>query len=340
MSYKINMGQWNSVFAVPVSVVDKHIKLANETHLKVLLYLLRNSDFDNTDETLAEALNISADEASNAVRFWIDRELLQSNGCELSPPINSETVVVASEKTISKTDETAKKPRTVPSRAQKPDPAFVSKLLKEDAILAGFLEDTQRALKKPLSNGDISTLVMLYDTYGLPCDVIAMLITHLSETGDANMRSIERIGLRWADEGIKTAEDAVIEIERMQNSREAWGSVSSLLGIRNVGHPTKSQTEHAYRWLYVWNFNDEMITEAYERCVNTKGEYNIRYINAILQKWNEKNIKSLDVLHKYEEKSKKSGKSKKARSEKGSVFSIDGASFDITKFENDSLFDD
>ena len=43
MSYHINLGQWNSVFAVPASLVDQHIKLASEAQLKVLLYILRHS---------------------------------------------------------------------------------------------------------------------------------------------------------------------------------------------------------------------------------------------------------------------------------------------------------
>ena len=39
-----------------------------------------------------------------------------------------------------------------------------------------------------------------------------------------------------------------------------------------------------------------MIIEAYERCVKIKGDYNISYINAILKRWHEKGIKSLDEL--------------------------------------------
>ena len=83
-----------------------------------------------------------------------------------------------------------------------------------------------------------------------------------------------------------------------------------------------------------------MITEAYERCVNTKGEYNIRYINAILQKWNDKDIRSLDQLREEESASRKQAKAKKTNNPKGSVFSVENASFDVTKYENNSLFDD
>lgn len=335
MFCKINLGQWNSVFAVPSSVVDQHIKLASEAQLKVLLYLLRHAGEELTESAVASALRISEEETENAIRFWIERELFAPVEGGLAP---SQSVSEAPAP-VSAPAEEAKKLRTAVSRAQRPDPAFVAKLLQEDASLAGLLEEAQTVLKKPLSSGDTATLVMLYDTFGLPCAVIALMMNYLASAGSANMRAIERCGIRWADDGIKTVEDAEREIEHMSNSRDAWKSVSTLFGIRNVGNPTKAQLEHADRWVNIWHFSDEMITEAYERCVDTKGVYNISYINAILKRWYEKGIKSLDTLKKEEAASKNKPKPKK-KSGKGSVFSVEGASFDVKKYEEDSLFDD
>ena len=336
MSYQINLGQWKSVFAVPSSVVDQHIKIASEAQLKVLLYLLRRSDDENSAEQIGEALRLSAEEVQNAVDFWIERDLLtkQDNTlvpCSAPQPVSHDTPVEKAEP--------AKKPHTTISRARRPDPMFVAKLLQENIILAELLDEVQRILNKPLSPGDTATIVMLYDSFGLPCDVILMLITYLDSIGSANMRAIERYGIQWADKGIKTVDDAGRETARMKASREAWGRESSLLGIRNVGNPTKAQMEYADRWLNTWQFSDEMITEAYERCVNTKGTYNISYINAILKRWYEKGIKSLDTLQKEESAKQRKPKSK-AKSGKGSVFSVEGASFDVSKYENTSLFDD
>ena len=338
MSYQINLGCWNEIFAVPAAVVDQHIKIASEAQLKVLLYLLRHSGKSLETSDIAKALNLSDQEAENAVEFWAERGLLTSVGDSLTPAQGEQKVSVPVAESQPAISEKPKKPHTTVSRAQRPDPMFVSKLLKEDVYLASLLENIQSDLNKPLSPGDTATIVMLYDTFGLPCEVIALLIEYLKSIGCANMRSIEKYGIRWADDGIKTAADAEREIDRMTHSREAWGSVSSLLGIRNIGNPTKSQLDHANRWVNEWGFSDEMIVEAYERCVNTKGEYNIRYINAILQKWNNKGIKSLDTLK--EEESAAKNKQKKKTSPKGSVFSTENASFDVSEYEESSLFDD
>lgn len=331
MSYQINLGQWSSVFAVPSSLVDQHLKLATESSLKVILYLLKHSDTENSVDAVSNALSISEAEVGNAIEFWIDRGLLISADGVLTPPNKTRTDADA-EKAESVAAEKPKQ-KTPPPRSVRPDSAFVAQLLKDDISLRGLLEEAQTALNKPLSSGDTASVVMLYHTYGLPCEVIALLIHQCVFVGKGNMRAIERIGRSWSDKGIVTVEQAEEEIERAASGHQAWSHISSLFGIRSVGNPTQSQIEHADRWMNIWNFSDEMLVEAYERCVNTKGEYNIRYINAILSRWYEKGIKSLDTLKESEANVKKPKKSAKK-----SAFTFENDSYDVTKHK--SLFDD
>lgn len=339
MAYRINLGQWNTIFAVPACVVDSHIKLATEAQLKVLLYLLRHAGEEMGEETLASALNISLEEIKNALDFWCEREVLSFSEGSLVPSEKPSEQIAPTAPAEPKAEKPAEKPRTTISRAQRPDQLTVGRLLQEDKLLAGLLDDAQQIMKKPLSPGDAATLVMLYDSFGLPCEVIALMMNYLSASGSANMRSIERLGIRWADEGIRTSDDALREIDRMTSSKEAWKKISELFGIHTIGNPTKSQLEHADRWRNEWHFSDEMITEAYERCVDKKGAYDIRYINGILKRWHEKGIKSLDSLKESESASKNRHKAKN-KSGKGSMFTLDGASFDVKKYEEDTLFDD
>lgn len=336
MNYHIDLGQWNQIFAVPSAVVDRHLRLASEAQLKVLLYLLRHAGDGCDENTLAESIGVSADEIMNAVDFWAQRGLIRRDGGELSPAEGAISAPVP-EDDASLTE--LKKPHTAISRAVRPDSAFVSRMLGEDVNLAGLMEEAQSVLKKPLSPGDTATLVMLYDTFGLPCEVIAMLLNYAADSGSANMRTVERLGIAWSDNGVNTVELAEQEIERIARSREAWGRISSLLGLHTAGRPTQAQLTTAERWLNTWGFHDEMIAEAYERCVNSKGEYSMSYMNAILKKWFEKRIFSMDALRASEARPA-SAKSSKKQNAKGSVFSSEGASFDLTKYEKQSLFDD
>ena len=338
MSYSINLGQWNHIFAVPASVADQHLKLATEAQLKVLLYLLRHAGENVSDEQLSQATAVSAEEASNAAAFWIERGVLIRNGGELTPP---QAAAEASAVHAPAGEEPKAEPRehhTAVSRAVRPDTAFVTDLLREDKNLAGLLEEAQNVMQKPLSPGDTATLVMLYSTFGIPCEVLAMLLHYVASIGSANMRTVERIGISWSDAGIDTVEAAEHEIDRMIHSREAWGRVSSLLGLVTIGRPTQAQLMNADRWLNEWGFNDEMILEAYERCVNSKGAYHMSYLNAILKRWYEKRIFSLDALKASEAKAP--AKKPQKKSAKGSVFSAEGASFDLAQYEKQSLFDE
>jgi len=54
MSMKINLGAWNSIFAVPSSVVDEGLKFSDGVKLKVLLYLLRHSGEDVNESDISK----------------------------------------------------------------------------------------------------------------------------------------------------------------------------------------------------------------------------------------------------------------------------------------------
>ena len=43
MSINIDLGAWNSIFAVPSKVVDEGLKFSDGVKLKVLLFVLRNA---------------------------------------------------------------------------------------------------------------------------------------------------------------------------------------------------------------------------------------------------------------------------------------------------------
>ena len=67
----------------------------------------------------------------------------------------------------------------------------------------------------------------------------------------------------------------------------------------------KKQLEYGDKWVSEWKFSPEMLREAYERCVDTKGTMNLRYIDGILKRWNASNLHTLDELHKYEKSASK-----------------------------------
>ena len=146
---------------------------------------------------------------------------------------------------------------------------------------------------------------MLKDTCGLPLDVIFMLIHYCASIDKGNIRTIENIGVQWANDGIYSLEAAENKIEQIQKTTANFSVVSKAFGLKNVGSPTKKQLEYGDKWISEWKFSPEMLREAYERCVDTKGTMNLRYIDGILKRWHAGNVHTIDELNKYEKSASK-----------------------------------
>ena len=342
MSYNIDFGVWGSVFAVPTDVVDKGLKLASEAQVKVLLYVLRNSGSTITDDIVAQALGIHTDDVTDAITYWADKGLLVRTEFALTLPQNRKSEEVsASNNVVSVADceknndvafVSSDKPRPV-SRATKPEPGYVAKRLRADKSLVFLMDEAQRILGKVLSNSDTATLVMLHDTDGLPVEVILMLMEHCVQIDKGNMRYIEKTGIRWASDGVTTISLAEEKIKRYSESSVAWNIVAAVFGIHLSGTPTKKQLEYANQWVNVWKFTESMLRLAYERCVDSKGELNLSYINGILRRWFEQGLRNPDEVLSAD-------MTKSANKKKQGSASSDTASYDIDEYEKKSIFDD
>lgn len=331
MTVKINFNSFNGVFAVPLALVDSHLKLATESQLKVLLFVLRHNAVDLTPDSISKAVNVHPGEVENAIDFWCERGILSCDD-----KVNNEKFADVTAQNINELTNvtTEQKPEinkrvTLTSRLQRPDISYVANRLSQDKALADLMNDIEFTLGKLLSAGDKATVVMMKETLGLPCEVIILLVNYCVSSGKGNMRAIEKMAANWSDNGIFTIEAADKMITHLDMSNNAWQKVSKIFGIKNIGLPTNTQLTYADTWCNEWKFSDDMLLEAYTRCVNTKGEYNIRYINGILKKWYADKIFNLDDLALKESKSK----NKKKNNERN-------ASYDIETFESKSLFND
>lgn len=334
MAYNIDFGVWGSVFAVPAAVVDKGLKLASEAQLKVLLYVLRNSGATLSDESVAEALSLHPEDVRDAITYWCDKGLLLRTASSVTMAENTQTGESASASAPvqgASDAQKADKPRPV-SRVSKPEPGYVAKRLRADKNLVLLMDEAQRILGKVLSNADTATLVMLHDTDGLPVEVILMLLEHSVQIDKGNMRYIEKTGIQWASEGITTISLAEEKIRRFSESSVAFTTVSAVFGMRIGGTPTKKQLEYADLWINEWKFSESMLRLAYEKCVDTKGELNLSYINGILRRWFEQGLRNPQEVANSD--------ASKQKSNKKQTSSVQTPSYDIDEYEKKSIFDD
>lgn len=334
MSIQINLGVWRSVFAVPSQIVDEGLKFADGVKLKVLLYVLRNADGDLELETVSQATGVNVTDIPEALEYWVSRGVLKKENGVFSPESSEEAVQPPDRKdnppktaqAVADEVEQQKK-RFVVTKPQKPDYVFTAQRLAVDEELKILVSEAQTMLGKTLSNSDVATLLMLKDTCGLRLDVILMLIQYCVGIDKGNMRTVEKIGISWADEGINSVEAADHKIAQAHHSGKCFSLVSSVFGMKNVGSPTKKQLEYATKWVGEWRFSAPMLREAYERCVDSKGELKFNYIDGILKKWEAQGVKNLEELKQRENAPKKSEKPKKSSYDINELEKIDTLDF-------------
>ena len=354
MSYSINLGSWQSIFAVPSDVVDKHLKLAGGAQLKVLLWVLRHAGSPFEAEAVGEALNMHPADVKDAMQYWVETGLLAVSGGTFSPAqtgpgrSSQEEAVPAAQpaapqgspvsfiaqgenRPTAATQRASEppKPSRPLSRPQKPDSLFVAKRAQEDSDIAFLMQEAQVILGKTISNGDSATLLMLHDTDGLPVDVILMLLQYASSIGKGNMRYIEKTGIRWSDEGIDSLELAERKIRQLDQSQKAWSAVQRLLDLERRS-PTAKEAQFADRWINEWRFSEDLIREAYERNVDAKGKFSFPYMNSILERWKKEGVATLEQAQN----------EKKPFQEAAGAGGEQAPSYDLEAYERSSIFDD
>ena len=90
-SMKINLGAWNSVFAVPSSVVDEGLKFSDGVKLKVLLYLLRHSGENINESDISKATGVNETDIPEAVDYWVLKGIFCKNDGVLEPEHTAQT---------------------------------------------------------------------------------------------------------------------------------------------------------------------------------------------------------------------------------------------------------
>lgn len=300
MDYRLDIGMWNQVFAVPCALVDRHLKLAGREQLQVLLFALRHAGDAFTPESMARDLGITADQAQDGLEYWCDRGLLSQSGEELLPMPQETPPAPAN---IPESEPiSAKEPPALPpkKRLLRPDGQHLTARLAESEDVRYLMQEAETTLGKTLSPAMSSLLLTITDDYGLPAEVTVMLLHYAKEIGRTGTSYIDSVARDWAESGIFSLEAAEEKLRQLTKTRLAWGKVSSAAGLLKRS-PSKSEAEKSCRWVYEWGFSQDMLVEAYEACVNHTGKFSAAYMDKVLTGWHDLDIKDPETLERYKQ---------------------------------------
>ena len=279
MNYLINPKAFSAVFTVPAAVADKHLKLARGEHIKVLLYIMRNMSVNPNNAEIAAATGLSEYEVEEALLYWAGAGILLPDGRSA--------------------EKTEIKAPAVKQNA-KPDRADVARRGAEDEKIRYLLTETQMKLGRNLKSNETSTLVWLYDDLGLDVSLILMIVQYAAAHGKARIGFIESTATDWVNRGIGTIAAADKELNQMAMSEQAWGIVCAAFGLEKR-RPSKNELKLSLMWVDEWKISREMLTAAYNACVDGISKFDMKYVSKIIENWHEKGYKTPDDI---EEKKK------------------------------------
>ena len=240
MGYRIDLGAWNGIFAVPCDLVDRQLKLAGAVQLKALLYILRHSGRAVEISELAQVLSVSEGDAADAVAYWQQEGLITCRGEELAPavseaknadPVADEAVCasapiaaasVASAPEVIQPETPAVKPsHPAPKAKERIRYSYneCAEMMSKDGELRQMLAILEGILSKNLNHTEISVFITLVKWYGLPTACVAMLVEYCREIGKSSIAYIETTGIAIRNESIITSERQGVIVSTVSNRK-------------------------------------------------------------------------------------------------------------------------
>lgn len=317
MKYSVNMGHWCSVFAVPTDIIDKYIKTASGSAIKVLIFLLRYSGNIFDSEKIASETGLTNDEALNALDFWKQARFINNTlgGFPDSRQQNAPDIQFDS----------IKKDFTVPQSSInysiKPDE--IAEKLEKDNETREYFKMAVLCFQHELTYQEQKCLLWMNNVLGLNTDVCLQLISYCASIKKLSPQYINTLAIDWEKRNIDTCELAKEEIARLNELKSLRSKFLGILGLDN--RPiTKKEDELITHWIELGH-SEELVNFAYEKTVNAIGNRSLPYMAKILDNWYAKGLHSVSDVTDAEEKSPYKGKKKHRKG-----FIQDDPSFDVS----------
>ncbi|MBC5582100.1 DnaD domain protein [Anaerofilum sp. BX8] len=256
----------NNGDAVPVpSLVLRRLAAASGDQLRVALAILRDGKVC-PEALLAEfpALG-NADTLEKHLIYWAGAGLLSTTGPAAAAP-----------------------KRPLQKRPPRLSTREVTAAAENDPQVAVLITESQNLFGTVLNESDGNVLASLYLQDKLPVDLILTGIAHFVTKGNRSVRYIARVLLSWREEGIRTGADMERYLSTLAQREKYEQETAHILGVDAAGFTSSERTLIA-RWYEEYGYGGEMIRAASQRA----GDKNtVRYLNAMLKKWNAKGYRS------------------------------------------------
>ncbi len=283
---KIKCSYVNGAVAVPTDIIDKHLKLAPAASFKVLLFILRNPEGTADARQISMCTGLSEGDVLDCLDFWESNGIIEITDEVVSEEAIKATIGNAKSVSIEKEPEVEKKtikvkslPVKMPTQreialrlSQEPNLDLICK--EAQSILGTFGFDTQ------------GLIVLIYDYYGFPPEVILTLLQHQKNEGKTSSSSIKSRAEDWAKRGIDSLDLVEEELLALEKIQKVFVEVKETAGFSG-DIPTTRIAKFLRTWAVEWDCSVELIKYALEKNKKILGD-----TNKMLKKFVQSGIKS------------------------------------------------
>ncbi len=283
MGYSVNFSVLGKSFVMPGAVCEK-IKMFSDAQLKTAVWIFSHMGENIEPAVIAKKIGKPESAVDEALMYLASLDILVPDRETAVPSQKDEPAPTAQKKL-------AELPDIAPSYEQ------IVKRCKESPEIEAFLNDLQPILGKTVGYDGQSVFLMMHDSYGLPFEVIYMLVSYCVSIGKSSYKYMGKMARSWGEKEIDTIEKADEIISRLNLLSKSWAQFTRLTGIQTP-KPTSSQQAFLYKWVNDYKFSMEMIYGAYEYMADNCARISFKYMDAVLTDWYSKGIKNPEDIKK------------------------------------------
>lgn len=174
--------------------------------------------------------------------------------------------------------------------------------LQNGSVFSFLVQEVQRRLGKLLTSDDLIKLFGIYDSLGLPPEVILHLVTYCIDENTRRygpgrvptMRYIEKAAFTWEREGIMSLEEAEQYLKLLEAKRSLTGEIKTILQIKDR-ELSQSEKRYVHGWISM-GFSPEALELAYDKTLLKTGRLAWSYMNSIIVSWHQKGLHTVDSI--------------------------------------------